>query len=48
MKLDDDRIRAKLHDISKALSRLERFQRITREDFLSDEDSQDIAECKNT
>ncbi|MBW2301805.1 MAG: DUF86 domain-containing protein [Deltaproteobacteria bacterium] len=46
MKLDDDRIRAKLQDISRALMRLERFQETSKGDFLSDEDSQDIARSR--
>ncbi len=46
MKLDDDRIRAKLQDISRALMRLERFQEMGKGDFLSDEDSQDIARSR--
>lgn len=46
MKLDHDRIRTKLQDISKALTRLRRFQTKTKEDFLSDEDSQDIARSR--
>jgi len=46
MKLDHNRIRAKLQDISKALTRLKRFQEISKEDFLSDEDSQDIARSR--
>jgi len=46
MKLDDDRIRAKLQDISRALMRLERFQEMSKGDFLSDEDSQDIARSR--
>lgn len=46
MRLDHDRIRAKLQDISRALMRLERFQGMNKEDFLSDEDSQDIARSR--
>ena len=46
MKLDHDRIRTKLLDISRALTRLRRFQTKTKEDFLSDEDSQDIARSR--
>ncbi|MBW2066568.1 MAG: DUF86 domain-containing protein [Deltaproteobacteria bacterium] len=46
MKLDHDRIRARLQDISKSLIRLRRFQEVSKEDFLSDEDSQDIARSR--
>lgn len=46
MKLNPDRIRTKLQDISKSLARLRRFREMSREDFLSDEDSQDIARSR--
>lgn len=46
MTLDADRIRARLQDISRALTRLRRFHAMTEEDFLSDEDSQDIARSR--
>lgn len=46
MKLDHDHIRTKLQDISKAMTRLRRFQGTSREDFLADEDSQDIARSR--
>jgi uncharacterized protein YutE (UPF0331/DUF86 family) len=46
MKLSPDRIRAKLEDIARAVKRLERFQEMSREDFLNDEDSQDIARSR--
>lgn len=46
MTVDEDRIRSKLNDIGKALTRLRAFQPLSREDFLQDEDSQDIARSR--
>jgi len=44
--LNHDRIRSKLDDISRALVRLRRFQSMSREAFLEDEDAQDIARSR--
>ena len=46
MILNHDRIRSKLDDISRALVRLRRFQSMSREAFLEDEDGQDIARSR--
>ena len=46
MTIDVDRIRSKLNDVGKALTRLKAFQSQSREDFLQDEDSQDIARSR--
>jgi uncharacterized protein YutE (UPF0331/DUF86 family) len=40
--LNTDRLRGKLSDISRALARLKTFQAMSREDFLTNEDAQDI------
>jgi len=44
--LDRDRLRARLNDISRSLSRLEALRSMRCEDFLADEDSQDIARSR--
>jgi uncharacterized protein YutE (UPF0331/DUF86 family) len=46
MSLDSDRIRSKLDDISRSLTRLRRFQARERADFLADEDCQNIARSR--
>jgi uncharacterized protein YutE (UPF0331/DUF86 family) len=46
MTLDHDRIRSKLNDISKSLDRLRKFRSLSREEFLENEDSQDIARSR--
>ena len=46
MKLDHDRIRDKLRDIEKSLERLNKFRENGRENFLADEDIQDIARSR--
>ena len=46
MNLNHDRIRSKLDDISRSLTRLRKFQSMSREDFLKDEDSKDIARSR--
>ncbi len=46
MKLDRDRIRSKLNDISRSLARLRKFESVSRQAFLADEDSQDIARSR--
>lgn len=46
MKLNHDRIRSKLDDISRSLSRLRKFTSMRRAAFLADEDSQDIARSR--
>ena len=46
MTIDADRIRSKLNEIGKALTRLKAFQPLSREDFLQSEDSQDIARSR--
>jgi len=46
VRLDHDRIRAKLNDISRSLMRLRNLRSMTREAFLADEDSQDIARSR--
>ena len=46
MKLDPDRIRTKLQDITRALDRLGSIQSQGQESFLADEDSQDIARSR--
>lgn len=46
MKLDHDRVRTRLLDIAKALTRLRRFQEMSKGAFLADEDSQDIARSR--
>jgi len=46
LKLNHDRIRTKLNDISAAVNRLKKFQSMDREAFLADEDSQDIARSR--
>jgi uncharacterized protein YutE (UPF0331/DUF86 family) len=44
--LDEDRVRAKLNDISRSISRLREIVALDREAFLVDEDSQDIARSR--
>ena len=46
MALDPERIHAKLHDIANALARLQLLQKMNKDAFLSDEDSQDIARSR--
>lgn len=46
MKLDPDRVRTKLQDITRALERLRSIQSQGQESFLADEDSQDIARSR--
>jgi len=46
LKLDHDRIRSKLDDISRSLQRLQKLLSMSREAFLADEDSQDIARSR--
>ncbi len=46
VKLDHDRIRAKLNDISRSLTRLRNLRSVSREAFLADEDTQDIARSR--
>ena len=46
MSLNVDRLRAKLNDISRSLTRLQSFQSISRAEFLADEDAQDIARSR--
>lgn len=46
MRLDHDRIRAKLNDISRSLVRLRNLRTMSREAFLASEDSQDIARSR--
>jgi uncharacterized protein YutE (UPF0331/DUF86 family) len=46
LNLDHDRIRQKLEDIDGALARLKRLGTADREQFLLDEDSQDIARSR--
>jgi len=46
LKLNHDRIRSKLNDISAAINRLNKFQSLDRGAFLADEDSQDIARSR--
>jgi uncharacterized protein YutE (UPF0331/DUF86 family) len=46
MTIDPDRVRSKLDDISRSVSRLRLFQAMERTAFLADEDSQDIARSR--
>jgi len=46
MAIDSERLRSKLDDIARSLTRLQRFQAMDREAFLADEDSQDIARSR--
>ncbi|MDZ7760466.1 MAG: HepT-like ribonuclease domain-containing protein [Desulfovermiculus sp.] len=46
MKLDPDRVRTKLQDITRALHRLRSIQSQGQMSFLADEDSQDIARSR--
>jgi uncharacterized protein YutE (UPF0331/DUF86 family) len=46
MKLDPDRVRTKLQDITRALDRLRSIQSQGQESFLANEDSQDIARSR--
>lgn len=46
MSLNVDRLRAKLNDISRSLTRLKSFQSMSRAEFLADEDAQDIARSR--
>ena len=46
VRLDHDRIRAKLNDIARSLTRLRNLRSVSREAFLADEDSQDIARSR--
>lgn len=46
MVLNKDRLRTKLQDIASAVDRLKRLQSISRDSFLADEDSQDIARSR--
>ncbi len=43
MKLNPDRVRARCAEIEESLSRLERLRNLTREQFLGDQDTLDIA-----
>jgi hypothetical protein len=43
MTLNPDLVRARCGEINAALTRLEQFQQLTREDFLSNQDQLDIA-----
>lgn len=44
--MDIERVRSKLDDISRSITRLKRFQTMGRTAFLADEDSQDIARSR--
>ena len=46
MNLNPDRIRSKLQDISRAVDRLKALRGLEEHEFLSDEDSQDIARAR--
>ncbi|MFW5819474.1 MAG: type VII toxin-antitoxin system HepT family RNase toxin [Desulfovermiculus sp.] len=46
MRLDPDRVRTKLLDITRALDRLRSIQSQGQKSFLADEDSQDIARSR--
>jgi uncharacterized protein YutE (UPF0331/DUF86 family) len=46
MRLDPDRVRTKLQDITRALDRLQSIQSQGQKSFLADEDSQDIARSR--
>jgi len=46
MRLDPDRVRTKLQDITRALDRLQSIQSQGQKSFLGDEDSQDIARSR--
>lgn len=46
MRLDHDRIRDKLQDITRSVERLKRFKGSGKENFLADEDQQDIARSR--
>ena len=46
MQLNHDRIRTKLTDMAAAISRLKKLQALSRQAFLADEDSQDIARSR--
>ncbi len=46
MKINQDRLAAKLSDISSALKRLKNLGQMSKNEFLSDEDSQDIARSR--
>lgn len=46
LKLDHDRLRSKLNDIARSLQRLRKLFSMSREAFLADEDSQDIARSR--
>ena len=46
MTLNVDRLRTKLNDISRSLTRLRRLQSMGRTEFLADEDAQDIARSR--
>ena len=43
MEINYEKIYAKFRDIEESLTRLKQFSEMTREDFLADRDSQDIA-----
>jgi len=47
MRLDSDRVRTKLQDITRSLDRLRRIQSQDMDSFLADEDTQDIARSRN-
>ena len=42
MELNSDRLRSKVNDISRSLTRLRDFQAMSKAKFLADEDAQDI------
>jgi uncharacterized protein YutE (UPF0331/DUF86 family) len=46
MSLNIDRLRNKLNDISRSLTRLRSLQNMSKEQFLADEDAQDIARSR--
>lgn len=46
MRLNHDRIRDKLQDINRSVDRLKRFQESGKDNFLANEDSQDIARSR--
>jgi len=46
LRLNHDRIRDKLQDINRSVDRLKRFQESGKDNFLANEDSQDIARSR--
>ena len=46
MELNTDRLRSKVNDISRSLTRLREFQAMSKAEFLADEDAQDIARSR--